>query len=40
MMQIVYVRENIATASQDKLPAATYAEAERRLDAIGIAPGK
>jgi aryl-alcohol dehydrogenase-like predicted oxidoreductase len=34
-----HLRENIAAASKGKLPAATYAEAKRRLDAIGVAPG-
>ena len=35
-----HVAANIAAAEKGKLPAATYAEAKRRLDAIGIAPGK
>ena len=31
---------NIAAATKGKLPAAIYAEAKRRLDAIGVTPGK
>ena len=35
-----HLAENIAAAEKGKLPATTYAEAKRRLDAIGITPGK
>ncbi|MBI5304728.1 MAG: aldo/keto reductase [Chloroflexi bacterium] len=35
-----HLNANIAAASKGKLPDATYTEAKRRLDAIGVTPGK
>ncbi len=35
-----HLTANLAAAARGKLPAAVYAEAKRRLDAIGITPGK